>query len=155
MPQVLKSIAGAIENQPLVWRATFTEFARWWRWRGERRWLVIARDEGSLEIQFDEWDSTNPLALEIQRGRFRCSLPLAGPRMTLRLDDLAYERIAECQPSPDPPIIDRRPPGLKRAVQAAIDWETVTPLAAIPRSSITNRVKRGLRWWKEKRAGIA
>ncbi len=155
MPQVLKSIAGAIENQPLVWRATFTEFARWWRWRGERRWLLIARDEGSLEIQFDEWDSTYPLALEIQRGRFRCSLPLAGPRMTLRLDDLAYERIAECQPSPDPPIIDRRPPGLKRAVQAAIDWETVTPLAAIPRSSITNRVKRGLRWWKEKRAGIA
>jgi hypothetical protein len=73
----------------------------------------------------------------------------------LRLDDLAYERIDESQPSLAPPAIDRRLPGLKRAVQAALDWETVTPLESIPRSSIPNRVKRGLRWWKAKRAGIS
>ena len=50
------------------------------------------------------------------------------------------------------PTIDRGPLSLKRAVQTAIDWETVTPLAEIPRSSLPNRVKRGLRWWKLKRA---
>jgi len=155
MPQVLESITKAIENQPLVWRTTLTEFARWWRWRGERRWLLIPRDEERLEIQFGEWDTQYPLALEIQRGRFRCLIPLSGPRTTLRLDDLAYERIDEGEPSLAPPSIERRLPGLKRAVQAAIDWETVTPLEAIPRSSIPNRVKRGLRWWKAKRAGIA
>jgi hypothetical protein len=154
MPQVLKSIASAIEREPLVWRTTFTELARWWRWRGERRWLMIPQEDDRLDIQFDDWDRQYPLALEIQRGRFRSLLPLTGPRMTLPLGDLAYERIEGCQPNPAPPKIDRRPAGLKRAVQVALDWETVTPLDAIPRSSIPNRLKRGLRWWKEKRAGI-
>lgn len=154
MPQVLKSIARALEHEPLVWRTTFTELARWWRWRGERRWLVIPQGEDRLEIQFDDWDRQYPLALEIQRGRFRSLLPLTGPRTTLPLDDLAYERIEKFQPSQAPPKIDRRPAGLKRAVQVALDWETVTPLDAIPRSSIPNQLKRGLRWWKEKRAGI-
>ena len=40
-------------------------------------------------------------------------------------------------------------------MRTAIDWETVTPLDDIPRSSISNRVKRGLRWWKLKRAGAS
>jgi hypothetical protein len=154
MPQVLKAMANVIEHEPLVWRTNFTELARWWRWRGERRWLAIPRDQDRLEIQFDEWDRKYPLALEIQRGRFRSLFPLSGPRTTLSLDDLAYERIDIDQPSQSPPVMDRRPPGLKRVVQAALDWETVTPLDAIPRSSIPNRVKRGLRWWKERRAGI-
>ena len=35
---------------------------------------------------------------------------------------------------------------VKTAVRAALDWETVTPLEEIPRSSLSNRVKRGLRW---------
>ena len=61
----------AIENQPLVWRATFTELARWWRWRAERRWLVIPREDHRLEIQFDEWDTEYDFALEIHRGRFQ------------------------------------------------------------------------------------
>jgi hypothetical protein len=155
MPQILEAIAGAIANEPLVWRATFTELASWWRWRAERRWLAIPRDQERLEIQFDNWDSKYPLALEIRRGHFRCLLPVAGPRTTLELNDLAYERIDESQPSPAAPVVDWRPHGLKRVVQAAIDWETATPLDAIPRSSIPNRVKRGLRWWKEKRAGIS
>ncbi len=97
MPQILKAIASAVEHEPLVWRTTFTELSRFWRWRGERRWLVIPRDRDRLEIQFDEWDRKYPLALEIQRGRFRSLLPLAGPRTTLPLDDLAYERIDDLE----------------------------------------------------------
>jgi hypothetical protein len=155
MPQILRAIRCEIENEPLVWRTTFSELVRWWRWRGERRWLVIPRDRDRLEIQFDDWDRRYPLALEIQRGRFRSLFPLGAAMTTLPLDDLAYERIDECQPSQSPPQVDLRPPGLKRVVQAALDWETVTPLDAIPPSSIRNRVKRGLRWWKEKRAGVS
>jgi hypothetical protein len=157
MPEVLEAIAQTVRDQPLVWRATLTELARWWKWRGERRWLAIPRGERRLEIELDRWDGDYPLAIEIQRGRFRCLLPLTGPRMQLPLDDLAYERMSACESEPGlaPPVIDRRPLGLKGAVQAAIDWETVTPLDAIPRSSISNRVKRGLRWWKERRAAIS
>ena len=47
-----------------MWRATFSELARWWRWRAERRWLVIPREDHRLEIQFDEWDTEYALALD-------------------------------------------------------------------------------------------
>ena len=57
MPEVMTALARAIDGQPLVWRATFSELARWWRWRGERRWMVLPREDHRLEIQFDDWDT--------------------------------------------------------------------------------------------------
>ncbi len=45
MPEVMTALARAIDGQPLVWRATFSDLARWWRWRGERRWMVLPRDD--------------------------------------------------------------------------------------------------------------
>ena len=75
-----------------MWRATFSELARWWRWRAERRWLAFPREDHRLEIQFDEWDAEYAFALEIHRGRFHCSLPVTGPRMSLGLAGLVYER---------------------------------------------------------------
>src|SRR5262245_16009182 len=154
MPEVLAILARTVGEKTLVWRTTFSELARWWRWRAERRWLVIPRENQCLEVQLDEWDNGFPLALEIQRGRFRCTLPVTGPRLSLRLAGLAYERIEEPGSLPDPPEIDRRALSLKRAVQTALDWETVTPRAELPRSTLSNRVKRGLRWWKLQRMGI-
>jgi peptidoglycan/xylan/chitin deacetylase (PgdA/CDA1 family) len=154
MPEILRAISRSVENEPLVWRTTFSELARFWRWRGERRFLVLPRELDRLEIQFDEWDRRYPLALEIQRGRFRSLMPLAGPRTTLPLDDLAYERVDESEPLQPPHMIVRRRLALKHAVQVALDWETVTPLDAIPRSSLSNRVKRSLRWWKARRARV-
>ncbi len=73
--------------------------------------------------------------------------------MSLRLSGLVYERREQHEHRLEPAAIASRPLSLKRAVKSAIDWETVTPLDDIPRSSIPNRVKRGLRWWKLKRAG--
>ena len=32
----------------------------------------MPRDRSALEIQFDEWNTEYPFALEIQRGRFQC-----------------------------------------------------------------------------------
>jgi hypothetical protein len=154
MPEVLRILGEVVSGRPLVWRATFSELSRWWRWRAERRWLVIPRDGQRLDIHFDEWDDEYPFALEIHRGDFHCALPVTGPRMSLGLAGLAYQRNRETDPILAPPHLDRPPLSLKRAVQTAIDWETVTPLSEIPRSSLPNRVKRGLRWWKLKRGGI-
>ena len=153
MPEIMTMLAQALEDQPLVWRATFSELARWWRWRAERRWLVIPREDERLEIQFDEWDTEYAFAVDIQRGSFQCSVPVTGPRMSLGLSGLVFERRQPFDAGLDPPVISPRTLNLKRAVQAAIDWETVTPLNDIPRSSIPNRLKRGLRWWKLKQAG--
>jgi hypothetical protein len=153
MPSILTALGQAIEGKPLVWRATFSELARWWRWRAERRWLVIPRENHRLEIHFDEWDRQYNFAVEIHRGRFQCSLPVTGPRMSLGLRGLVYERSDPSEAGLEPPVLDRRSVSLKQAVQSAIDWETVTPVDEITRSSISNRVKRGLRRWKLSHTG--
>jgi hypothetical protein len=155
MPEVMTALARAVDSHPLVWRATFSDLARWWRWRGARRWMALPRDDNRLEIQFDDWDPRYDLAVEIHRGRFHCSIPVTGPRFSLGLAGLAFERTEPAAGWLDPPTIDRETPSLKRAMRTALDWETVTPLADIPRSSISNRLKRGLRWWKHKRAGAS
>jgi hypothetical protein len=154
MPEIMRSIAEAVDSRPLVWRASFSELARWWRWRAERRWIVIPRDDGRLEIQFDEWNSEYAFALDIQRGPFQCSVPVAASRMSVGLSGLAFERREAIEPGLDQAVSGPRTLSLKHAVQTAIDWETVTPLDDIPRSSIPNRVKRGIRWWKQMRAGV-
>jgi hypothetical protein len=152
MPEVLSILSRVVESSSMVWRVTFAGLARWWRWRAERQWLVIPREDQRLEIQFADWDSEYDLAVEIHRGDFFCSVPVTGPRMSLGLSGLAYERSRGAGDLPQPPEIERPAPSLKQAIRVAIDWETVTPLAEIPRSSLSNRVKRSLRWWKLKRA---
>jgi hypothetical protein len=154
MPEVLQVLAATVASSSLAWRVTLSGLARWWRWRAERRWLVIPREDHRLEIQFAGWDPEYEIALEIHRGDFFSSLPVTGPRMSLALSGLAYERSGGAGRLPGPPEIERPSPCLKKAIRAAIDWETVTPLTDIPRSSLPNRVKRGLRWWKLKRAGV-
>ncbi len=154
IPEVLQPLARAVAECSLVWRVTLSGLARWWRWRAERRWLVIPREDYRLEIQFAEWDTEYEMALEIHRSDFFCAVPVTGPRMSIALGGLAYERGGGTGHLPGPPEIVRPSPSLKKAIRAAIDWETVTPLAEIPRSSLPNRVKRGLRWWKLKRAGV-
>jgi peptidoglycan/xylan/chitin deacetylase (PgdA/CDA1 family) len=154
MPEVLKILAAAVAGKTLVWRVTFSELARWWRWRAERKWMVIPRPGHRLDIQFDEWDTEFACALEIHRGRFSCSLPVTAPRMSLGLAGLAYQRAGQLDPILDPPARDRGSLSWKNAVRTAIDWETVTPLGEIPTSSLPNRLKRGLRMWRLKRSGI-
>ncbi len=153
MPQVMAGLARALDSRSLVWRANFSELARWWRWRAERRWLVIPREDQRLEIQFHEWNTEYEFAIEIHRGRFHCSIPVTGPRMVLGLAGLAYERTEAPADTIDPPTIAREAPSLRQAVRLALDWETVTPLDDIPRSTFSNRMKRGLRWWKQKNVG--
>jgi hypothetical protein len=155
MPEVMNALARTVDGRSLVWRANFSELARWWRWRAERRWLVIPREDQRLDIQFHEWNTQYAFALEIHRGRFQCVLPVTGPRMSLSLAGLVYERCETGVECLVPPTIDREALSLKRAMRTALDWETVTPLDDIPRSSIPNRLKRGLRWWKHKSTGAS
>lgn len=153
MPGVLLHIARLIDGESLVWRTTLTEWARWWRWRGERRWMVVPREENHFEIQFDEWDSEYPLAVEVHRGRFQCMIPVTGPRMTLRLEDLAYERRADSSEYSDPPRNDPRRPTIRETIRRMLDWETVTPIEELAGNSLPDRLKLGLRWWKLQRQG--
>jgi hypothetical protein len=155
MPEIPRVLARTVDSRALVWRATFTELARWWRWRAERRWIVIPREHDRMEIQFHEWNVDYDFALEIHRGRFRCCVPVTGPCMSIGLAGLAFERCDSAEAHLDPPTIAHETLSLKRAVRKAIDWETVTPIDDIPPSSISNRLKRGLRWWKHRQLGAS
>jgi hypothetical protein len=148
MPDVLIAFYRLLERESLVWRATMTELARWWRWRGSRRYMVLPRQGNRFEIQFEEWDPQYPLAVEIRRGCFSCSLPLSGPRTVIKTEELAYERTLPQNGVLAPPSLDHHHPGLRDAVRRVLDWETVTPLEELSASSLSLRVKKGLRWWK-------
>lgn len=151
-PEIVRELARAVDRESLLWRTTLTEFARWWRWRGERRWSVVPRGEDGFEVQFEEWDPSYPMALEIVRGQHVAAIPLNGPRTTFARQGLAYERREARADLPSPTIL-RTPVGLKAAVRSVLDWETVTPVEELSGSSIAVRVKRELRRWKERGAG--
>ena len=147
-PEVLASLETAVRGEPLLWRVTLTEFAHWWRWRAEQKWSVVPKADGRYEVQFEDWDAAYPLALEIDRGRHAASLPVSRPRSVVRLEDLAYELKPARADLPEPTPV-ARPLSLRSAVREAIDWETVTPWDELQTGSLSARVKKGLRWWRQ------
>ena len=147
-PEILAALASEVADRPLLWRVSLSEFARWWRWRNEREWSLVPRGEGRYEVQFDDWDSAYPLGLEIHRGAHVSTIPVRSSRMALRLDDLAYER-QDIRVDPPAPIPAPRKRGLRSVVRQAIDWETVTPIDELPSDSLSARVKKGLRRWRQ------
>jgi len=147
-PEIVDAIAGAAARESLLWRVTLTEFARWWRWRADRRWSIATRNEGVFEVQFDDWEGRYPLALEIARGRHVATIPLTSPRTPFAMAGLAYEAREPRVDLPAPTPF-RGPRSFRAAVRSALDWETVTPVEELTGGSVAERMKRHLRRWKE------
>ncbi len=150
-PEIVRGLAEAVEGEALLWRTTLTGFARWWRWRGERRWSLVPRGQGRYEVQCEDWDARYPLALEVARDRHVATIPLRGPRTPFAPAALAFER-REPRPDLPTPAPSRGPRGLKALVRDALDWETVTPVAEISTATLAGRVKRDLRRWQGRAA---
>jgi hypothetical protein len=151
-PEVLAALDEATACDTLLWRVTLTEFAEWWRWRDGRRWSLVARPDGRFEVQFEEWQPEFPIGLEIVRGQHVSTVPIHGPRTSIRLEDLAYER-RDPRAQSTTPILTPHPSSLRAVVRKALDWETVTPLDELPVNTLSARVKKGLRWWREEVKG--
>jgi hypothetical protein len=149
---VIAALAEAVAGEALLWRVTLTEFARWWRWRDGRAWSLVTRPAGLLEVQFDDWRPDYALGLEVVRGRHVATVPLATSRTTLRLGDLAYV-FRPARPGVPAPTLVRRSPSLRAVLRTALDWETTTPLDELPTDTLPDRVKKGLRLWRETRRG--
>ncbi len=150
-PEILDALAAAIRGRDLIWRVGLGEFAEWWRWRLDRRWALFARGEGRIEVQFEDWDDRYRPALQIVRGAHVATIPLTGPRRSIRLDDLAYERRSSRADLPSPSAVGR-PWSWKAAVRSAIDWETVTPVDDLPSDTLPAVVKKRLRRWRDTQA---
>jgi len=146
MPGVVSRVARAAAASALTWRTTMTELARWWRYRGELRFLVVERSPGTIEIQFDRWDERYRLAIEVERGGFRCTLPIHGPCTRLELACIAYERRPATSPDLPEPVPAARPFSLRRALRGALDWETCTPIEELPRLSLKRSLRRFQSW---------
>jgi peptidoglycan/xylan/chitin deacetylase (PgdA/CDA1 family) len=151
-PEILDALAEAVAGEDLLWRVTLTEFADWWLWRGQRVWSLVPRAEGRLEVQFDEWDTRFPLGLEVVRGRHVATFPLDSSRTTLRLEDLAYAW-APAQADIPPKQLVPSALSLRSAIRSALDWETTTPVEELPVDTLSGRLKKGLRVWRDARRG--
>jgi hypothetical protein len=149
VPEVITRIAGAIRGADLLWRVTLTEFARWWRWRAERRWSLLERGPGRYEVHLEDGDATYTPALEILRSRFVATVPLRASRVPLELNELAYERRVVLADRP-PHRLHPRPFSFRGALRRALDWETVTPLTELPVDSPRAALKKVLRTLRER-----
>lgn len=148
-PAIVAALAEAVAGDGLVWRATLTEFARWWRWRIDRKWSVAPTGDGRMEIQVDRADRRYALAVEVVRGEHVATIPVDAPSVRFPLAALAFERRSLRLDPPEPTAI-RPPRGLKAAIRAAIDWEKVTPVAEIAATTWAGRIKRELRRLQER-----
>ncbi|HEV3121764.1 MAG TPA: hypothetical protein VGY53_07670, partial [Isosphaeraceae bacterium] len=149
-PEVVCALAEEVRDRRLVWKVALTEFAHWWLWRGAQRWSVTEREDGKYEILFDKWDERFPLGLEILRGGHRALVPLAGPRMPLCLDQLAYERRPAHVDLP-PAVEVRGPNSIRAAIRTALDWETITPIHELGSGTLPARIKKELRSWQARK----
>jgi hypothetical protein len=148
LPGVLEGLSEEVSRYDLLWRVTLTEFARWWIWRGTRRWSLIRRGEDGVEIQFEDWDGKYPLAVEIVRGMHVASVPVRSGRTFVGLSGLSYER-QPVRRDGAAPRVERRPFSLSGLVKAAVDWETVTPLGELRAEGVRGRLKWHMRRWRD------
>ena len=148
-PRIVSALADAVAGEEMVWRTTLTEFARWWRWRADRKWSVTILGDDRLSIQFDEVDRKYPFAVEVVRGEHVASIPMTTPSLRFPRSSLVYERRTLRFDRPEP-TATHAPRGVRAKIRSAIDWETVTPVADIATNSVAGRIKRGLRWWKDR-----
>lgn len=149
LPEVVDRMAGTIRGGDLLWRVTLTEFARWWRWRGARRWSLQERGPDRYEAQFEEADATYTPALELLRAGSLTRLPAHSSRVPIVLGELARERRPSRAVITAPrPIAE--PFSTRRLLRWALDWETVTPLAELPAHTPRAAMKKILRAWRER-----
>ncbi len=148
-PEIVAALAGAVDDEALVWRVGLEAFVRWWRWRLARSWSLVPKGQGAYQVQMEEWDARYPLGLEVVRGRHVAHIPLRGFVTPLDPRDLAYEHRAAEYTLP-PALRRRRDLGVRSAVRRVLDWETVTPVDDLPVSSLRSRLKRDLRIWRER-----
>ena len=126
-----------------------TEFAEWWHWRDSQRWSLIARSR---------WPLRSPVRGVAARVPAR---PGDRPRASTSRRSRSADRGRRCgwrtwPTSAATSGCTRRPRtgrparrSLRAAVRKALDWETVTPLDELPVTTLSARVKKGLRWWRE------
>ena len=146
-PEIVSALAQAVAGEPLVWRTSLTDFARWWRWRSARRWSVTIGGDDRVAVQFDQVDRRFPIAVEVVRGEHVATIPMTTPSLRFNLANLAYEQRTGRVDRAEPTAI-RPPLGLRSRVRAAIDWETVTPISEIATTNLSGRIKSTLRHWK-------
>ena len=147
-PEILQRLAVTIAGARNLWRVTLTEFAAWWKFRDSQEWTLLEREDGEVELRRAESSPLYAMSVEIRRGNERATFPLERDRTLFALDDLRFKNRRLRFDRATPSII-QPPVSLKATVRRAIDWETVTPLDALPSQTPAQRLKRRIRRLKD------
>jgi hypothetical protein len=153
-PAIVEAIAAALAREELVWRVTLTDFAAWWRKRAALRFRARRAKFGRLEIVFDKAPDGEAYALEQDLGETLSLTPLKGKIMSIGESEaprpfkknLRFDAGSELAPPYSSP---------QTWLRRALDWETVTPLDELPTRTIRARLKKGLRWVRQRRSEAA
>lgn len=141
-PQVLRAVFDTADAFGAIWKTTFSEFAAWWRARGEVR-IGVAGGGDQLVVTADGRPSSYRLAIDYWRGPHVARLPMDRPVLKFSPSAVAYER-RTARPTVHPVRIDR-PEGLCGRIRRWIDWERETPIEEIAAGNWRNWAKRTLR----------
>lgn len=142
-PGLLKTILCEIDGLDGVWKTTLSDFAAWWRQRGQAKFSVFAHHNG-YRLQFAEDAAEAGLAIEVWRGGKVARLPVHGTTLSIPEASLTYESASHTQPlASSQPCPSVGP--FKRTVKNYLDWERITPVSDLRVRSVGTLVKKALR----------
>ncbi len=141
-PQLLHGVLGEAVQSSAMWRTTLRTINVWWRARSKVA-LRLWRDGDELSVETDHCPAKWRLGGELLRGSNRATVPLETPSVRFQPGALVFEKPAASQ-SPRPLRIDRGE-SLRGRVRRWVDWEYVTPLNEIDRSTWRGWIKHSLR----------
>lgn len=141
-PQLVRAILAAAKECGMLWRATLSEQARWWRARRKIS-LRVLRDGDEFVVFADGLPADYRVAIEYWRGEHVAPMPLADRVSRFAPGALAYQRRGAHRQFQ--PVRVDRPEGLRGRVKRILDWEKVTPISEIDASTVGGWMKRTLR----------
>jgi len=141
-PQVLTEIFASVSGFGAIWHTTLTQFASWWRARGQ---VALRLDCVGTEFKVAA-EGLPPgwrFGVELWHGEHVALMPLEPGGVRFSPDALVWQT----RPSGELPRAVRLDAchGWKQSIERYLDWERVTPIDEIAADTLRGWTKRTLR----------
>lgn len=151
-PKLLEAIYGIVDPLPKLWRAKFSDLAKWWNKRDKVRFknLIFNASKRTFSYVLEDGTDFSDLYLNIKIHTDQISYyGIDGLSGNVRLNELRYETSRYLKADPDlyreSVWKKTRLKKLKEGLVDMLDWEERTPLSEIKRNSLASNLKYILR----------